>query len=163
MSKRSTFTAKGKNWTSRFSLLASLPSAHTRLRYLHQQRTRNFSCWRIGWYMSLVCNVCQLTIFFLLHFNFIPGLWKSSPAAHILGRMTKFLTLSASQRLMLPSWTAKLSHGCRVKITSSLLTSQPVQPVILVQREQWSPFITKNNNKNIPSRILPIVESKQNK
>lgn len=107
--------------------------------------------------MSLVCNVCQLTIFFLLHFNFIPGLWTSSPAAHILDRMTKFLTLSASQRLMLPSWTAKLSHGCRVKITSSLLTSQPVQPVILVQREQWSPFITKNNNKNIPSRTCQLL------
>lgn len=57
--------------------------------------------------------------------------------------MTKFLTLSASQRLMLPSWTAKLSHGCRVKITSSLLTSQPVQPVILVQREQWSPLLQR--------------------
>lgn len=159
MSKRSTFTAKGKNWTSCFAVCShqikiSTPPAKKKFQLLEN--------WVI-YELSLVCNVCQLTIFFLLHFNFIPWLWTSSPAAHILGRMTKFLTLSASQRLMLPSWTAKLSHGCRVKIKSSLLTSQPVQPVILVQREQWSPFITKNNNKNIPSRILPIVESKQNK
>ena len=73
-------------------------------------------------------------------------LWRNNNERVVATQEDKFPTLSASQRVMFVSWTARLSHDCRLRMTS-LLTWQPVHPVILVQREQWSPWGEKGMNK----------------